>query len=120
MKDYQCSIDFIKSPFLVQEWKISDKAGTRRETLRLDMIQGSFTKYHDADIIIFNTGHWWTHQKTYKGYSILITLSQYMCPFQFHKSTFLYKKLNIFFLLSNFLSFSATITSKKAVKCTLD
>ncbi|KAM7463130.1 hypothetical protein LguiA_031251 [Lonicera macranthoides] len=56
--DYNCSIDFIKSPFLVQEWKISDKAGTRRETLRLDMIQGSSTQYHDADIIIFNTGHW--------------------------------------------------------------
>ncbi|KAK2990271.1 hypothetical protein RJ640_014723 [Escallonia rubra] len=66
-KDYRCSIDFIKSPFLVQEWKIADKAGTRRETLRLDMIQGSSRKYHDADIIIFNTGHWWTHQKTYKG-----------------------------------------------------
>ncbi|KAK3015640.1 hypothetical protein RJ639_005514 [Escallonia herrerae] len=40
-KDYRCSIDFIKSPFLVQEWKIADKAGTRREMLRLDMIQGS-------------------------------------------------------------------------------
>ncbi|KAF5941513.1 hypothetical protein HYC85_019155 [Camellia sinensis] len=66
-KDYKFSIDFIKSPFLVQEWRILDKAGTRRETLRLDMIQGSPTKYHDADIIIFNTGHWWTHQKTYKG-----------------------------------------------------
>ncbi|XWS14159.1 hypothetical protein CRYUN_Cryun36dG0099800 [Craigia yunnanensis] len=64
-RDYKCSIDFIKSPFLVQEWKISDKTGTRRETLRLDMIQGS--KYRDADIIVFNTGHWWTHQKTGKG-----------------------------------------------------
>ncbi|XP_047333968.1 protein trichome birefringence-like 4 [Impatiens glandulifera] len=66
-KDYNCSIDFIKSPFLVQEWKIVDKAGTRRETLRLDLIQDSSINYLDADIIIFNTGHWWTHQKTYKG-----------------------------------------------------
>ncbi|XP_012453046.1 protein trichome birefringence-like 4 [Gossypium raimondii] len=64
-QDYQCTIDFIKSPFLVQEWKISDKSEIRRETLRLDMIQGS--KYSDADIIVFNTGHWWTHQKTGKG-----------------------------------------------------
>ncbi|MBA0780372.1 hypothetical protein Gotri_004479 [Gossypium trilobum] len=64
-RDYQCTIDFIKSPFLVQEWKISDKSEIRRETLRLDMIQGS--KYSDADIIVFNTGHWWTHQKTGKG-----------------------------------------------------
>ncbi|KAK1591046.1 hypothetical protein Q3G72_001409 [Acer saccharum] len=66
-RDYKCSIDFIKSPFLVQEWKISDKTGSRRETLRLDMIQGSSSKYSDADIIIFNTGHWWTHHKTFKG-----------------------------------------------------
>ncbi|XP_050216150.1 protein trichome birefringence-like 4 [Mercurialis annua] len=65
--DYNCSIDFVKSPFLVQEWKASDTSGRRRETLRLDVIQGTSTKYCDADIIIFNTGHWWTHQKTYKG-----------------------------------------------------
>ncbi|KAE8711904.1 Protein trichome birefringence-like 4 [Hibiscus syriacus] len=63
--DYECTIDFIKSPFLVQEWTISDNSEIRRETLRLDMIQGS--KYSDADIIVFNTGHWWTHQKTGKG-----------------------------------------------------
>ncbi|KAJ9181843.1 hypothetical protein P3X46_005891 [Hevea brasiliensis] len=65
--DYNCSIDFVKSPFLVQEWKASDKTLSRKETLRLDMIQGTSTKYHEADIIIFNTGHWWTHQKTYRG-----------------------------------------------------
>ncbi|OMO58416.1 hypothetical protein COLO4_34662 [Corchorus olitorius] len=64
-RDYKCSIEFIKSPFLVQELNFSDKTGIRRETLRLDMIQGS--KYKDADIIVFNTGHWWTHQKTNKG-----------------------------------------------------
>ncbi|EEF43053.1 protein trichome birefringence-like 4 [Ricinus communis] len=65
--DYNCSIDFVKSPFLVQEVKASEDTGNRRETLRLDMIQGTFSKYHHADIIIFNTGHWWTHQKTNRG-----------------------------------------------------
>ncbi|CAN4106358.1 unnamed protein product [Withania somnifera] len=65
-KDFKCSIDFIKSPFLVQEWNFLDKAGARRETLLLDTIHGSLTKYHDADIIIFNTGHWWTHKKPHK------------------------------------------------------
>lgn len=67
MQDYNSSVDFVKSPFLVQEWKASDKTRSRKETLRLDMIQATSTKYHEADIIIFNTGHWWTHQKTYKG-----------------------------------------------------
>lgn len=68
-QDFECSIDFIRSPFLVQELKVTDKAGKNRETLRLDMMQDSCNEYRDADIIIFNTGHWWTHQKTFKGYS---------------------------------------------------
>ncbi|XP_059291053.1 protein trichome birefringence-like 4 [Lycium ferocissimum] len=82
-KDFKCSIDFIKSPFLVQEWKFSDKAGARRETLRLDTIHGSLTKYRDADIIIFNTGHWWTHQKTHK-------LNNY-----FQEGTHVYNRLEV-------------------------
>ncbi|CAI0467091.1 unnamed protein product [Linum tenue] len=60
-----CSLDFVKSPFLVQEWK--SPGSRRRETLRLDMIQGSFSDYRDADVIVFNTGHWWTHRKTNRG-----------------------------------------------------
>ncbi|KAH0856140.1 hypothetical protein HID58_084401 [Brassica napus] len=67
-KDFGCSVDFIKSPFLVQESEVLDGYGKRKETLRLDVIQGSIKKiYKDADIIVFNTGHWWTHQKTYEG-----------------------------------------------------
>lgn len=69
VKDFGCSVDFIKSPFLVQESEVLDGYGKRKETLRLDVIQGSIKKiYKDADIIVFNTGHWWTHQKTYEGY----------------------------------------------------
>ncbi|KAF7837753.1 protein trichome birefringence-like 4 [Senna tora] len=64
-REYGCSIDFIKSPFLVQEWKYG--RDPHRETLRLDMMQASKSEYHDADIIIFNTGHWWNHHKTSNG-----------------------------------------------------
>ncbi|KAG4208512.1 hypothetical protein ERO13_A03G137450v2 [Gossypium hirsutum] len=37
------------------------------ETLRLDLMNPSTSMYHDADLMVFNTGHWWTYEKTSKG-----------------------------------------------------
>ncbi|KAH7679877.1 PC-Esterase protein [Dioscorea alata] len=66
-KDYGCTIEFFQSPFLVQEWEMLDNNGHKKETLRLDIIESSSSKYKDADVLVFNTGHWWTHEKTSKG-----------------------------------------------------
>ncbi|RCV08566.1 hypothetical protein SETIT_1G336700v2 [Setaria italica] len=67
-QDYNCTVEFFRSPFLVQEWEmpIGNGNGTR-ETLRLDIVDRAFPRYKNADIIIFNTGHWWTHDKTSLG-----------------------------------------------------
>ncbi|CAH8312840.1 unnamed protein product [Eruca vesicaria subsp. sativa] len=65
--DYNCTVEFFVSPFLVQETEIIDKKGTKKETLRLDLVGKSSEQYKGADIIVFNTGHWWTHEKTSKG-----------------------------------------------------
>lgn len=66
-KDYGCTVEFFRSPFLVQEWETAADHGKKKETLRLDIIERSSSKYKSADIIVFNTGHWWTHEKTAKG-----------------------------------------------------
>ncbi|KAF9664780.1 hypothetical protein SADUNF_Sadunf16G0053500 [Salix dunnii] len=66
-EDYNCTIEFFVSPFLVQEWELPEKDGSKKETLRLDLVGRSSGQYAGADIVVFNTGHWWTHDKTSKG-----------------------------------------------------
>ncbi|KAL4352665.1 hypothetical protein GQ457_06G010900 [Hibiscus cannabinus] len=66
-KDYNFTVEFFVSPFLVREWEIPDKTRGKKQTLRLDLVGTSFDEYKTADILIFNTGHWWTHEKTAKG-----------------------------------------------------
>ncbi|XP_076937165.1 protein trichome birefringence-like 2 [Bidens hawaiensis] len=65
-EDYNCTVDFVSSPFLVRESSFKGKNGSF-ETLRLDLMDRTTAMYQDADILIFNTGHWWTHEKTSKG-----------------------------------------------------
>ncbi|GAB4851523.1 hypothetical protein Ancab_030924 [Ancistrocladus abbreviatus] len=66
-KDHNCTVEFFASPFLVRQWEVKDKNGTKKETLRLDLIGESSDQFKNADIIVFNTGHWWTHEKTSLG-----------------------------------------------------
>ncbi|KAG0476606.1 hypothetical protein HPP92_013447 [Vanilla planifolia] len=66
-KDYNCSVDFVRSPFLVKELSLKNVNGSEDERLRLDLLDETKSAYHQADIVVFNTGHWWTHEKTSSG-----------------------------------------------------
>ncbi|KAG5520855.1 hypothetical protein RHGRI_033430 [Rhododendron griersonianum] len=64
--DYNCTVDFVSSPFLVREMSVNGSKGPL-ETLRLDLMDQTTSMYADADVVVFNTAHWWTHEKTSRG-----------------------------------------------------
>ncbi|XP_057537251.1 protein trichome birefringence-like 1 [Amaranthus tricolor] len=66
-KDYGCTIEFFVAPFLVQPWDVKNPDGTTNETLRLDIVVEESERFKSADVLVYNTGHWWTHEKTSKG-----------------------------------------------------
>lgn len=52
--------------FLVHESKA--RVGKKRvQTLRIDAIDKSSSRWRGADILVFNSAHWWSHQKTKAG-----------------------------------------------------
>ncbi|CAK9133259.1 unnamed protein product, partial [Ilex paraguariensis] len=57
--DYDLSVEFYWSPFLVQLDKYQAN-GTK--ILRLDQLEASSMHWQGADIMVFNTGHWWVHR----------------------------------------------------------
>ncbi|KAL5214423.1 hypothetical protein ABZP36_003575 [Zizania latifolia] len=66
-RDYNCSVDFIRSIFLVKEMTREMQGGATETKLRLDELDEATPAYRTADIVVFNTGHWWTHSKTSRG-----------------------------------------------------
>ncbi|KAL7224807.1 hypothetical protein ACSBR1_026149 [Camellia fascicularis] len=66
-EDYDCTVEFVRSHFLVKEGLRINARGNSNPTLSIDRIDKSAPRWKRADILVFNTGHWWTHGKTARG-----------------------------------------------------
>ncbi|KAI9109253.1 hypothetical protein K1719_019876 [Acacia pycnantha] len=61
--DYEVTLSFYRSPYLVD---VDLMRGKR--ILRLDEVDGTGEAWRNADVLSFNTGHWWTHQGSLQGW----------------------------------------------------
>jgi hypothetical protein len=77
-QDYNCSVEFFWSPFLVKlETKIDRTRALkldletkidRTRALKLDQLPAMLQRTLGADVLVFNTGHWWTHTGKLRAY----------------------------------------------------
>ncbi|CAO2814536.1 unnamed protein product [Amaranthus hypochondriacus] len=68
-KDYNALIEFHWSPFLI-EYDPNHKSG--RKVLILDKLSSNSKLWKGADVMVFNSAHWWKHTGTLKKWDTLL------------------------------------------------
>ncbi|KAG6554758.1 hypothetical protein Mapa_003777 [Marchantia paleacea] len=67
-EDYDCTVEYYRSPYLVPQGRAPPNSPPEvHSTFKLDQIDWSASQWKDADIIVFNSGHWWSFEKTVRG-----------------------------------------------------
>lgn len=64
--DYGMSVSFYKAPYLVDIDMVQGK-----RVLKLDDISVNANAWRGADVLSFNSGHWWTHNGALQGWDYM-------------------------------------------------
>ncbi|XP_055830996.1 protein trichome birefringence-like 36 [Solanum dulcamara] len=66
--DFETTIEFCWAPFLVE----MKKGPENKRILHLDMIEENAKYWRGADVLVFDSAHWWTHSDKYSSWDLIM------------------------------------------------